>query len=426
MSIADLSEVVPRARFGLKSLFLLVAAVALVLAPMHWFGGIYLLNALLSVGLIAACMWSYGSKLRPTVMVWAIGAVVFGFVFTIASLVFFFHALLNLIFCVPLMLLKPRQTVFAYTLLVPMAVVYGLSFKQGAAEVQRLQALKARFPFESLSSRLAFEKQNLPPNGKSMDPIHLNTIVTTDLYEQDDYYERRYYGRARGLRELHENARFHFARAAGFGFARMGSLTYMVDDWEPRVPFEMPYGVDLGSSPDRTNLYGVHRKVLTNFASPDRMGYARNVNEVAGFESHGLEDPPKWQSSTDDAPLAWHVTRLELVSLLRHEEPRVYVAKTMPEMDKLADIPTRALSDFEKDALTQIATQKDIVFRDDADHVLMVGALRAGKTCLECHEGQRGKLLGAFSYEITPIEEPEKGESAPPATQSASSVAQAK
>jgi hypothetical protein len=28
----------------------------------------------------------------------------------------------------------------------------------------------------------------------------------------------------------------------------------------------------------------------------------------------------------------------------------------------------------------------------------MVGALRAARQCLECHEGRRGDLLGTFSY----------------------------
>jgi hypothetical protein len=94
-------------------------------------------------------------------------------------------------------------------------------------------------------------------------------------------------------------------------------------------------------------------------------------------------------------------------------------------MDQLADVPHRPLNEFEASALSQLATQKDVVFRDDSERVLMLGAVRAGKTCLECHEGTRGILLGAFSYEITPIEKPREPDG-PSQTQPITSVAQTK
>ena len=31
----------------------------------------------------------------------------------------------------------------------------------------------------------------------------------------------------------------------------------------------------------------------------------------------------------------------------------------------------------------------------------MLGSLRAAKPCLDCHNVQRGELLGAFSYRLT-------------------------
>ena len=40
---------------------------------------------------------------------------------------------------------------------------------------------------------------------------------------------------------------------------------------------------------------------------------------------------------------------------------------------------------------------------DDApNRIRMVGSLRAGKDCMECHSIRRGELLGAFSYELVP------------------------
>jgi hypothetical protein len=72
-------------------------------------------------------------------------------------------------------------------------------------------------------------------------------------------------------------------------------------------------------------------------------------------------------------------------------------------MDKLADVPTRALNSFEESALPQLATQQDIVVHQSLNKIEMLGALRAGATCIECHEAPRGKLLGAFSYELEPL-----------------------
>jgi hypothetical protein len=44
----------------------------------------------------------------------------------------------------------------------------------------------------------------------------------------------------------------------------------------------------------------------------------------------------------------------------------------------------------------------DFVIDDNDDRIRMVGSLRAGKNCLECHSVRRGELLGAFSYELVP------------------------
>ena len=66
-------------------------------------------------------------------------------------------------------------------------------------------------------------------------------------------------------------------------------------------------------------------------------------------------------------------------------------------------------------SIHRVIAQDDVVVDQTPERIQMLGALRAGKTCLECHEGQRGKLLGAFSYELTPIATPpNKGETPSP------------
>jgi hypothetical protein len=95
---------------------------------------------------------------------------------------------------------------------------------------------------------------------------------------------------------------------------------------------------------------------------------------------------------------------LELVSLLRHDEPRVYLAETLPAMDELQNVPHRALNEFEAEALLKLESQEDIVVAKHPRQLQMLGALRAGNSCVECHECGHGKLLGAFSYELIPID----------------------
>jgi hypothetical protein len=75
----------------------------------------------------------------------------------------------------------------------------------------------------------------------------------------------------------------------------------------------------------------------------------------------------------------------------------------MLAMDKLDRVPTREPNAFEFGALPKLATKQDVIIEQQPDRIVMLGAIRAGKMCLQCHEGERGKLLGAFSYEIVPL-----------------------
>lgn len=421
MSIADSSEAAPRPRFGLKSLFIFLTAVAIVIAPVRWFGGAYLVSALFSIALIFGCWCAYGRERRSAAIAPAIIGAMIAVPLAIGIAVFFVHAFFNFILCIPLVIFRPRRTAFAIALISLMVAVYGFAFREGAAELRRLQALRVQYPFESLAKRLEFEKKSSNPKSGPQESVFLAANVAANLDDQDERQGMRYYRRAWALRELHESTYSHFANAAGFGFSRMPSIQHLVIEWEPRSPLVMPYSVSITSATDGSELYGVHVAALDSFIASDRQGYVRSVDQVAGFESHGLEAMYEPGRCCNDSAPKWQVSRLELVSLLRHEEPRVYIADTIPTMDQLADAPHRALNDFEKSALPQLAAQKDIVFRDQPDHVLMLGAVRAGKMCLECHEGKRGKLVGAFSYEISPIEKPKP---ASPGTQEVSGVAQ--
>ncbi len=96
----------------------------------------------------------------------------------------------------------------------------------------------------------------------------------------------------------------------------------------------------------------------------------------------------------------WAVRRMELVSLLKHDRPQVYVSSELPRMDKMDDTPVRDLGEFETGALAKLKAGEDVVTRASLNRIEMLGALRASKSCLQCHNVERGQLLGAFSYSL--------------------------
>jgi hypothetical protein len=386
--------------FSLKGLFAFLTVVAVLVAPVHWFGGEYLFSAGLSLALVACCVATYGIEKRSSALAAAIVGGMVAFVLAMVAMIFFLHAFLNVLLCVVLVAFKPSRRVFALATVALMIGLYGFVFAQGAAKLRELQAAKDRFPFVSLAERLSFERE---PSNVETSPAALTRDVDGRLVDQDDRQESRFNRRVWALRELHENTYRHFARAAGFGVGRMRTLRAEMVDLKPREPLTLPWQIPVAAAdPAPTDLYAVHDSVTTSFLSADRIGYVRSREAVAGFESHGLDvNDGDWTHGPQSGE-KWQVVRLELVSILRHEEPCVYIADTLPAMDQLADVPHRALDEFESGALPKLDTEKDVVLTVEERRIRMLGALRAGNTCLECHTGSRGRLLGAFSYEVVP------------------------
>jgi hypothetical protein len=83
-----------------------------------------------------------------------------------------------------------------------------------------------------------------------------------------------------------------------------------------------------------------------------------------------------------------------------HEEPVVYISAELPRMEKLREVPTRTLNVFEAAGLLRLQEGDDLFIRESNKTVLMLGAVRSIKQCVDCHGGARGDLLGAFSYSL--------------------------
>ncbi len=172
--------------------------------------------------------------------------------------------------------------------------------------------------------------------------------------------------------------------------------------------------------PSVSFIKSTHRFSVDQFLQEARMGYARSIDEVAGFLPHGVFYAPDLDSYfqprasrlSDKEPLtvrmqhlqamaSWKFTRIELLSLLKPHSPAVYVSSELPNMEKLVSAPIRQLDKFEVSALEQLWKGEYVVIDSYINRIQMLGAIRASKSCLTCHAVQEGELLGAFSYRIT-------------------------
>jgi len=161
----------------------------------------------------------------------------------------------------------------------------------------------------------------------------------------------------------------------------------------PPQPSGPTYAVSGGTSTrtaDLGALGDLHASGVLDFVHPAGFGYVKDRQHVAGFRSHRFSQVP-WTRE-------WEVTRLELVSLLRHSEPAVYMSERLPQMDALAGVPLRPLDEPEAEGLTALREGQELWVKGDR----MLGAVRSVKQCVACHGGERGRLLGAFSYTIRP------------------------
>lgn len=291
---------------------------------------------------------------------------------------------------------------------VQMLVIMAVCTYIGLSQSRSLYDLQAQYPSESLESRLA----GLRPSLVKDPAAALNPIVQQQLDEQQQAETlngtalRRY-----SLSTLHDRSYVQFVNALGFGVTRMEGIYR--NDLEIDPIQDISLHAPEPTQPPRSffrhsevvsvdNLPKLHWHSRWDFFDPDSLGAViEPIKRVAGFQSHSFAFSPQLLI---DPPLKVEIKRLELVSLLRFPEPRVYELDHLPRMDQLAthSAKTRALDDFETANLSKLVSEQDIVIEESPERIRMLGSLRASRSCLDCHEVQLGTLLGAFTYELTP------------------------
>ena len=297
-------------------------------------------------------------------------------------------------------------------------------------------ALRAKYPFASLDERLAYERKrtsSIKQHVIAATPLTEAAKQSLDAQESSFELQRRYDLRTRALGALHSDRVAQFISQQGFGESRMVMPTpsHLELPEAPPVQFATvssdayeQEGVraltipattaERGEAPERlpslAMLREFHGNSRWNFLTVAAWGVVKGNKQAAGFEGHAFRDLPTLveprASSDDPRPPEpdpkhpWQLTRLELISLLTHDKPQVYVSNRLPRMAELARAKVRELSDFEQQGLTTLQKGGELAADATLNRIYMLGAVRASKQCLECHDAQRGELLGAFSYEL--------------------------
>ncbi len=290
---------------------------------------------------------------------------------------------------------RRRVPTFLPLSVMTVVIAYGSAGWYAWSEQAGLNRLRQNYPFESLADRVSEPRSDLrkPVAGDAEAFGHFERGVG----DVDRLNTRQF-----ELRRLHESTVHTFVNSPGFGVARMmpppteKSLSERPDRgvaptqpgspaiWGHAEPFVTP------AEAERKAFDAMHVGGVIDFAYPGGWGYVKSRTEVAGFLSHRFSKVPEVET--------WQVRRIELVGLLKHPEPVVYLSDKLPAMDQLRAAPTRPADAFEAAGLAAVRKGDDGFAGRRGDVVRFVGAIRSARQCVECHGGERGDLLGAFSY----------------------------
>jgi hypothetical protein len=258
-----------------------------------------------------------------------------------------------------------------------------------AVRINELQTARTMVPFTSLEERL-------PPS-----PRHSAKPLTAESIERLDRLEGHWTWRTHELKRIHESTAWEFINRPGFGYSRMKPLSSQ--DLVGTDPAPIPQSASspqitstseetssTGAWPDAEKLQEFHRGSIVDFVNRFGFGYVKDRRQVAGFKSHGFSQAPE-----PAKPL--RLVSVELVGILR-DEPVVYLSHNLPLMSELRQARTRPLDGFENAGLETLGRGEDLFVKPSANNLRILGAIRSTKQCIDCHGGERGDLLGAFSF----------------------------
>lgn len=197
------------------------------------------------------------------------------------------------------------------------------------------------------------------------------------------------------LERLHQDALRHFHADPRFGMLRLpGVIAKIERQWE--VPHFSPDELEgnkplsFGKALDR-----IHNGTVKDFLT--RKPAKKTKKTIRRYPV--TRDPKKY----DRKKKVWEAKSVDMIGLLTHKYPVAWTAST-PHSSKDKDSAKpkkRELDHFEFAALKELESGRNLYARSHKGIVRMLGAIRAKKSCLACHEGKKeGDLFGAFSYTL--------------------------
>jgi Protein of unknown function (DUF3365) len=206
---------------------------------------------------------------------------------------------------------------------------------------------------------------------------------------------------AKALKHYHTSAVQAFSETPGFGRERVQPMLKRIEhiyvDWSSDDVNNESSAVVV---PD---LAKAHRDRIGLLTREPMLSRRLPGTTVAPVHKDGIKQ-------------TWRLRRIDLVAVVDHETPVVYVTpKTQPleppnglhdqtPASKQKSRSSREPDYFELAALDRFRDGEELFVRTKADTLRMVGALRAAKQCLECHPtAKEGDLFGAFSYTLTRV-----------------------
>jgi hypothetical protein len=277
--------------------------------------------------------------------------------------------------------------------------------------LQKENEAREQLPFMSITERL--------PKGKPITPRKpLDAEAKKRWEEMDKNLDDGQRTRAGLIKALHERTRRFFVESRGQGSGRGLPLLeedFLMLDWGGGVPIQQPgKPADFPSSagemlsklqPD-DEVHSLHRFGTNRFLRPEWFGYVKDRKNVAGFQPHGFRGL-NWNEREGNK---WRVDQIQLIGILTQAQPVVYLTDKMPSMEQIRQEKVRPLDLFEEAGMPSLGDGEDLYIVRKGDTLRMLGALRATKTCQQCHDAEIGDLLGAFSYTLRPAPKTKDGD----------------
>jgi len=189
--------------------------------------------------------------------------------------------------------------------------------------------------------------------------------------------------------QLHGEAYNRFITQQGMGMSRMVPMVTLVKrEWKVPSWTSEELAKQQSGIAGAKDLSLIHRNSINFFEnSVTKSGKGPNLGKGA------IEKPGT----------LWEIKSLDLVGLVMHETPTVYISEKLPQMTELSKRPTREMDVFEMEGLEELMSGKDLYIRTKDEVVRVLGPVRAGKACMNCHtDVKEGDMLGAFSYTLRP------------------------